>query len=419
MQVNKLVAIIRREYVARVRSKWFIITTILAPVLLVGAMALPVLLATRQVQRATEISVVDETGLLTQELLQTEPFDEGRLLYRPPPRGDAETVREALRQQVLNQEIAGYLYVPADVEEGARCEYWGREGAQSAVRANLGSAINTAVRRLQARQLGLEPEAAERLSRTIRLESYRVTDEGAAREQGKTVILAHVLSLLIYTVVLLYGAMMLRAAVAEKASKTVEIILSSVRPWQLMLGKTLGVGAVGLTQIGVWLVFIGILLLYAASAQTFTEMNFLENLPLGFDTLYIFLGLFLTGYFLFAGMYASTGAIASTEQEAAQLQLPVTLLAIIPILVIPIVLEAPASTASRVLSWIPTFTPVLFLARYVLGAVAAWEIPLVFATQVLAILFVAWIGGRIYRVGLLMTGKRPSLPELIRWVRHG
>ncbi len=95
------------------------------------------------------------------------------------------------------------------------------------------------------------------------------------------------------------------------------------------------------------------------------------------------------------------------------------MLAIVPILVIPVVLEAPRSTAGTVLSWFPFFTPVLFIARYVLGAVAGWEIPMVFALQVLAILFVAWIGGRIYRMGLLMTGKRPTLPELVRWLRHG
>ena len=212
---------------------------------------------------------------------------------------------------------------------------------------------------------------------------------------------------------------MLRAAVAEKASKTVEIILSSVRPWQLMLGKILGVGAVGLTQVGVWLVIVAGFLVYAASTQAFAEIDVLRGLPLGVDTLLLFLGLFLTGYFLYAGMYASVGAIASTEQEAAQLQLPVTLVAVMPILMIVVVLQDPQSTASVLMSWIPVFTPVLFIARYVLGAAAAWEIPIVFALQILAILCVAWVGGRIYRVGLLMTGKRPTLPELVRWVRHG
>jgi ABC-2 type transport system permease protein len=417
--VNKLLAVVRREYLARVRSKWFIVTTLLAPLLLVGAMAIPVVLALRGSGRVIEISIVDETGALLPELLKTDAFREGQLQFRPAPHRDSEAAREALRRQLLDQELTGYLYVPADVLEGGPVELWARDISPSVVSQTVSPAVTTAVQRARARALGLEPEDAERLTRSVTLDTYRVTEEGVAREQGQSVAAAHVLALLIYIVVLLYGAMMLRAAVAEKSSKTVEIILSSIRPWQLMLGKILGVGAVGLTQIAVWLTMIVAFLVYAGSTQSFADTEFLKNIPVGADTLLLFLGLFLTGYFLYGGLYASVGAIASTEQEASQLQLPVTLLVIIPILVIPVVLDAPSSTTSLVLSWIPFFTPVLLIARYVLGGVALWEILPVFALQILAIAAVAWVGGRIYRVGLLMTGKRPTLPELIRWVRHG
>ncbi len=417
--MSKLIAVIRREYLARVRSKWFIVTTMLAPILMIGAMAIPIALVVRESDRMLLISVVDESGALLSELLATEPFQEGRLRYVPPPQGGAETVVPTLRQRVLEGQLAGFLYVPANALDGGDIEYWARDIGQGLVRATLEPAVTTALRRVEARALGLEPWAAERLTREIKLAAYRVTEEGAAREEGQSAIAAHALALIIYLVVILYGSMMLRAAVAEKASKTVEIILSSVRPWQLMLGKILGVGAVGLTQIGVWLAVAGVILVYAAGAQAFAEVEFLKNLPIGVDTLFLFLGLFLTGYFLYGGMYASVGGIASTEQEASQLQIPVTLLVVIPLLIIPIVLESPASGTAAVLSWIPFFTPVLFIARYVLGAVELWEVPLIFALQVLAILCVAWIGGRIYRVGLLMTGKRPTLPELARWIRYG
>jgi ABC-2 type transport system permease protein len=417
--VNKLIAIIRREYLARVRSRWFIAITILAPLLMIGVMMIPMALVVRESERVLSISVVDESGLLLQELLATEAFEERRLRYMPPPGGEPVTAVEALRQQVLVGQLSGFLYIPADVLEGGTIEYWGRDVGQTLVRATLEPAMTTAVRRLQARSLGLEPWAAAQLTRDIRVAAYRVTEEGAAREEGQSATVAYVLALMIYMVVLLYGAMMLRAAVAEKSSKTVEIILSSVRPWQLMLGKTLGVGAVGLTQIGIWLAVAGLLLIYAAGAQAFADVEFMQNLPVGVDTFLLFLGLFLTGYFLYGGLYASVGAIASSEQEASQLQFPVTLLVIIPLLIIPIVLESPTSQASVVLSWIPFFTPVLFIARYALGVVEVWEIPLIFTLQIVTILCVAWVGGRIYRVGLLMTGKRPTLPELIRWIRHG
>ncbi len=417
--MNKLLAVIRREYLTRVRSRWFIFSTLLAPVLLVGAMAIPIVLALRGSERALEVAVVDETGQVAAELTGTEPVREGRLHLRPAPPGDSRAAREALQRQLDAEEIDGYLYIPRDAVDGGAVELWARDISPSVVRQTVRPAVRTAIQRVRARALGLDPAAAERLTRPIDLETYRVTEEGAAKEQGQSIAAAHILALTIYMAVLLYGAMMLRAAVAEKSSKTVEIILSSLRPWQLMLGKILGVGAVGLTQMGVWLSMAAVFLIYAASAQAFADVEFIKHLPVGPDTLALFLALFITGYFLYGGMYASVGAIATNEQEAAQLQLPVTLLVIVPVLVIPMVLEAPNATTSLVLSWIPFFTPVLLLARYVLGAVSAWELPAVFALQVLSIMAIAWVGGRIYRVGLLMTGKRPTLPELVRWVRYG
>lgn len=415
--MNKLLAVVRREYLARVRSKWFIISTILAPALLIGAMAFPILLATRSTQRAISVSVVDESGQVLRELLDTDAFSGGRFRFVPAPRAAGDNLREVLRQRVLDGLLDGYVFLPASVLAGGNAEYWTREGISPA--EGLSVAVTAAVQRVRARDLGLEPAAADELTRRVTLQTYRLTEEGAARDQGQAVIAAHVLGLIIYTVVLLYGSMMLRAAVAEKATKTVEIILSSVRPWQLMLGKTLGVGAVGLTQLAIWLSLVAGFLLYIAAGQAFADIESMQNLPVGIDTLVLFLGLFVTGFFLFGGMYASVGAIASTEQEASQLQIPVTVLAIMPLMVIIIVLDAPSSTLSTVMSWIPFFTPVLFLARYVLGAVQPWEIPIVFLLQLVSIFVVAWLGGRIYRLGLLMTGKRPTLPELVRWVRHG
>ncbi len=415
--MTKLLAVVRREYLARVRSKWFVLSTILVPLFMIGAMAFPVFLATQQVQRSVTVSVVDESGRVLSELLDTEAFSGGRFRFMPAPRSDGSMVQEVLRQRVLSGQLDGYVYLPIGVLESGTAEYWIREGISPS--EGLSSAVTAAVQRVRARELGLEPEAAAQLTRGVELHTYRVTGEGAARDQGQAVIAAHVLGLIIYTVVLLYGSMMLRAAVAEKASKTVEIILSSVRPWQLMLGKTLGVGAVGLTQIGIWLSIVAAFLLYAAAGQAFADIESMQNLPIGIDTLVLFLALFITGFFLFGGMYASTGAIASSEQEASQLQIPVTMLAILPLMVIIFVLDAPSSTLSVAMSWIPFFTPVLFLARYILGAVQPWEFPIVFLLQLISIFVVAWLGGRIYRLGLLMTGKRPTLPELVRWLRHG
>ena len=409
----------RREYLARVRSKWFIVSTLFAPILILGISVAPALIVARQAAREMEISVVDESGLVLAELLKTSAFQEGRLRLRPSPPGETAAVRAQLQNRVQAKQIDGYLYVPADILESGQAEFWGSDVSSPLVARTLRTATTTAVRRVQAQALGLDESTADRLTRRIQLATYRVTEEGGQRERGQTWVAAQLLGLGIYVMVILYGAMMLRAAVAEKSNKMVEIILSSVRPWQLMLGKTLGVGAVGLTQLGVWLGMLSILLISGGSARLLADSDLLKDIPVGFDTLLLFLGLFLTGYFLYAGMYASVGAIANSEQEAAQLQLPVTLLAIIPAVALVPVLNDAASTTSMVLSWIPFFAPVIFIARYVVGVTRGWEIPIVFALQIAAIFLVGWIGGRIYRVGLLMTGKRPTLAELVRWVRYG
>ncbi|UCF18485.1 MAG: ABC transporter permease [Gemmatimonadota bacterium] len=418
--MNKIRAVILREYLGRVRSRWFIVSTVLAPTLVIGAMAFPILLASHEPGAAVVVGVLDYSGgAVAEQLVRTSPFADGRMAYYPAQAGGRKPTIDSLRQLVLAEQIDGFVYFPADVLEGGKVEFWGRDVGQSFVRGTLGPAVTSAVQRVQARALGLAPQQEERLTRTVALETVRVTKDGGSRNQGEAVVTANILSFLIYLVVLLYSAMMLRAAVAEKSTKTVEIILSSIRPWELMLGKTLGVGAVGLTQITAWLLLILLALPLAGSASALAGLEFLRNLPVGWDTLFLFIGLFLTGYFLYGGMYASVGALASNEQEAQQLQFPVTLLVVIPVLILPIVLNSPTGSAATVLSWIPFFTPVLFLGRYVLGGAALWEVPLVFLAQLLAILLIAWIGGRIYRVALLMTGKRPTLPEIVRWIKHG
>lgn len=416
--MDRLFAVIRREYVERIRSKWFLVSTLLAPILLVGAALIPTFLVNRQLQKGLDVSVVDETGAVLPELLETEPFESGRFRYIPPPETDPTEALRILRRRVEDGALSGYIHIPADMLDSTRAQFWSRD-ASTVLTTELRSAVGTATQRVLARRLGLAPAVAQRLTRPVDLENYRLTEEGVTRERGQTEATAWVLAFLIYMVVLMYGAMMLRAAVAEKTNKMVEIILSSIRPWQLMLGKTVGVGAVGLTQVAVWLSVIATVAIYAATGQAVAGLDILKNLPIGPDTLLLFASLFLTGYFLYAGVYAAVGAIATTEQEAAQLQIPVTVMAVVPILVLPAVLNNPGATSSVILSWVPFFAPVLYLARYVMGATAVWETPIVFVLIIAAVGLVAWLGGRIYRVGLLMTGKRPTLPELYRWIRHG
>jgi ABC-2 type transport system permease protein len=189
-----------------------------------------------------------------------------------------------------------------------------------------------------------------------------------------------------------------------------------------MLGKILGVGSVGLTQLAVWVVFgalsltMGLPALVAARPDMLDPESIAAALP-GAGLSALFVGLFLGGYFLYSGLYAAVGAMCSTEEEAQQAQFPVVMLLIVPIMFLMPIIENPNSPMAVGASLVPFFSPVLMYARAATGAVPLWQIILALALLVVGIWAVAWVAGRIYRVGILMQGKRPTLPELWHWIR--
>jgi ABC-2 type transport system permease protein len=228
--------------------------------------------------------------------------------------------------------------------------------------------------------------------------------------------------MLLYMTILLYAVAVMRATLEEKTSRVVEILVSSVKPSELMLGKILGVGSVGLTQLAVW-VTLGILALtmgmpaiMAAQPDLLDPDTIAQALP-GVGLSALFVGLFLGGYFIYSAVYAAVGAMCSTEEEAQQAHLPVMMLLIIPIMFLMPVIENPNSPMAVAASLVPFFSPVLMYARAATGAVPMWQIGTALALLIVGVWVVAWLAGRIYRVGILMQGKRPTLPELWRWVR--
>jgi ABC-2 type transport system permease protein len=230
-------------------------------------------------------------------------------------------------------------------------------------------------------------------------------------------------AMLLYMVVLMYAAAVMRAALEEKTGRIVEILISSIRPWELMLGKIIGVGSVGLTQLAVWILggvlalTFGLPALVAARPDLADPQAIAQALP-GFGLVALFLALFLGGYFLYAGIYSAVGAMCSTEEEAQQAQFPVVLFLIAPVLFLMPVMENPGAPFSVIMSMVPFFSPVLLYARAGAGSVPIWQIGTSLVLLYASVWVVAWVAGRIYRVGILMQGKRPTVPELWRWVKE-
>jgi ABC-2 type transport system permease protein len=250
-----------------------------------------------------------------------------------------------------------------------------------------------------------------------------VEDDRVARMTGMGA--GFVGAFLLYMVLIIYGSMVLRAVLEEKTGRIVEIIISSVRPWELMLGKVLGVGAVGLFQLVIWaaagslILTMGVPYLLAflpIEAELLAQVR--DVLP-GVGVVAFFVVCFLLGYFLYASLFAAVGAMCSTEEEAQQLQFPVVMLVVFPIVLLMPTLENPDASWAQAASLFPFFAPILMFARVAASAAAMWEVGLSVVLMVGALWVTAWVAGRIYRVGILMQGKRPTVPELWRWIRQG
>lgn len=404
-------AIVKREYLQRVRSRWFVIATLAGPILFVGIAVLPILTATSS--EPEEIVVVDRTG----ELLAVVGPALRAAGYRVSaaeagsPEPDVQRIHEG--------EIFGVLVLDsATLATGdARLTVANSPSPLRSLALRQVVAQGALVRRLSDES----PDALALLSGGT-LEVDVLDDE--VEVDGADFLMAYVGAFLLYITLLFYAVAVMRSVLEEKTSRIVEIILSSVRPIELMLGKIVGVGAVGLTQLGVWAVSaliladVGLPRLLAARPEL-ASLGELDAFVPGAAELALFLAFFLGGYFLYSSLYAAVGAMTNSDQEAQQAQAPLVILMVVPAVVLPGVLENPESAMAVWTSIVPFFAPVLMFARAVTGAASGMEIAAALAGIAATTVVVAWIGGRIYRVGVLMTGKRPSVAELWRWVRAG
>ena len=408
-------AVIRREYLQRVRSKWFIMVTLLAPIIMIAMIVIPTFIAARSDRSDRDLLIVDGSGVLY-ERLASDFEASGYTVAEEPWTVDVVT---DLRQQASDGEIGGFLVLDDLTLETGEAVLYANERPSLIRRMTLRSAIASAALEYQLEQQGLDA-GAMLAGGELRVEM--LVDEGSDTDDPQFFV-AYMGTMFLYMVILIYAVSVMRATLEEKTSRIVEVIVSSMKPWHLMLGKILGVGAVSLTQIAVWLsmgalaVGAGIPMLIAARPELANLDTVVAVLP-GLWLLILFVGLFLFGFFMYSGLYAAVGAMCSTDEEAQQAQFPVMMFLIIPILFVLQAIQEPLTPLVTWLSLFPLFSPVLMWARVAGGGVPGWQIGLSFVLMGATVIGEAWLAGRIYKGGILMAGKKPSLPELWRWVRE-
>ncbi len=421
--MNQILAVIRREYIERVKTKAFILSTLGLPLLVIGVITLIGFLGAASERSTQQIALLDLSGQLgerVEQALERAGYD--------VELADGGVGAEDLDRQVLDEEINAYIVLDDATASEAVFAYRATEPPGSVRSQLMRSAIVEEIVDLRLGRIE-DGESIRRLFEGGAMEFEPVGIDEAEAEEAEADRIAGMVTgiaggIILYVMMLVYGAQTLQSVLEEKQSRVVELVVSSLRPWQLMLGKIIGVGAVGLTQVAIWIAFVAVLAglalpgIIAATPDLEELAEFRQYLP-GPGAVALLVVFFLLGYFLYSSLFAAVGAMCKNLQEAGQAQTPLIFLIIIPFMLQMTTIQGTGMAWMDWLALLPFFSPIMMYPRAVMGDVPVWMVALSIVLMMLAVWGAAWLTGRIYKVGILSQGNRPTLPELWRWVREG
>ena len=437
--MNKIGIIIAREFNERVRKKSFIITTILMPVLMLGMMAAPTLMMLFAKGETKELLVIDQSSIIVPNLEGDE-----ELIFAP------STL--SLEQARANQDVFGVLWIGEDiVDNPSNVKLYTNSSSSMSLEENISSQMERIIERECLKRYDIDnlEQIMKDVKVSVSLTNFRndLAEEGKDEEATSSVIaylLGLVLGMMLYMFLIIYGSMVMTSVIEEKGSRVLDVLVSSVSPFQLMMGKILGVAAVAVTQIAIWGLLvcgIGSALLPAlmpqdvmqsveavqagtiTSAQAGIDADMLSAISFATDTgrlvmMFVWLLLFLVGGFLFySAMFAAVGSAVDSIQDANQLQTPITVPIILALILAMSVFNDPNSPLAFWGSIIPLTSPVVMMARIPFD-IPTWQIVLSLVLLYISVVATAWVAGKIYRVGIFMHGKKPSFKELLSWIKQ-
>lgn len=421
--MRDVLLIITREFNERVASRSFLIGTLLFPLLMIGLILLPRLAGSRGAEWDLALVTEAPAGVADafSAMLSTPSAGAGDNTYRlRTVEGPIATVRDRLAADLDAEQIDGYIALPADILDTGTVVFRARKSGSLGVIRDIRTAGTAAVQSERLKRSGIDPPAVAALVRPVQVDEARITAEGEERGGAlSTFLTAYIVAFLIYLMTTLYGVAVMRSVLEEKTNRIAEVLMSTIRASHLMAGKIIGVGSAAVAQVLIWVAITALVVsqshrLGEGFALPDTMLQAL-NVPLGTGVL-LFL-YFLLGFFLYASVFATVGAAVTSEQEAQSVQFIALIPLIVPMLFLETILNAPLGTLSTVLGLIPLTSPVTMPMRMASTPVPAMEIVASLVLLIGGIAAVAWIAGKVYRVGMLSTGKRPTLGELARWVR--
>jgi ABC-2 type transport system permease protein len=422
--------IAHREYTERVRTRGFLITTIMIPLILCAFVAGSMFLNSKGVSDIRIAVVSPDTQLaldLQDELLRQQDQKASESDESPPkqvlkkkPQISVDAIdpgpgtRAEMDHSLDAGDIDGYLWITPASAPGGRptFTFTPRSSVGASLQNTLASALSKVLIREQLSHRGIVASDADTMLQPVQIvASHKEKHE----DNNSAVISVSVLFFVMYLVIMLYGMNVARSIIEEKTSRIFEVLLATIRPEAMMAGKIIGVGSVGLTQVGIWL---GAALALAGVSVALHLGGDSFHISLTFAQVIFFFIYFILGYLFYASIAAALGAMTNSEQELQQLNMFLVMPLLFCFVMLGPLITTPDSTLARVLALMPPFTPLLMYFRVSLGHPAAWEVALSLILTSASICGIIWITSRIYRIGVLMYGKRPSIAEMFRWLKY-
>lgn len=438
--MNKILLILQREYLTRVKKKSFIVMTFLGPLLMAALMVVPVILASLQDVGKKKVAVLDETTWFTGK------FETGENLEFTFVDGDLESQKKL----VLTGAFDALLYIPLpEFNVPANVEIFSNKQISMTLKSLARNTIKTEIENQKLLGAGIDPNLIKEARTTVNVQTIRLEEDGSESKSYTEVQvgLGIFTSILIYFFIFLFGAQVMRGVIEEKTSRIIEVIVSSVKPFQLMMGKITGIALVGLTQFLLWVVLtagiFGLFTLFfgseaalkgtggmhgalmeqsfqvdqSASQQMISQVfDVIHSIDYGI-IIFSFVFYFLGGYLLYAALFAAIGSAVDNEADTQQFMLPVSLPLILGIVLSNFVVNNPDGPIAFWLSMIPLTSPIIMMVRIPFG-VPIYELALSMALLIGGFLFTTWLAGKIYRTGILMYGKKVNYKELWKWIRY-
>lgn len=433
--MNKIILIIQREYLSRVKKKSFLLTTFLVPLFFIGIYVGAFYLTKKSFEDNNAlVYVLDDTNEVGKLLKNNKNISFTH---------SSEELDQALKTIKDAEDNTSLLLIPKDFYESKKIEFLSSGKPNINTQSEIETQLEAVMLNYQYEKLNIDPDKIRNIDSKVRIAAKEITDSGEAKDSDTRIAMgiAMALSVLIYLSLFLYGAQVMRGIIEEKSNRIVEVIISSVKPFQLMMGKIIGIGLVGITQFLLWIILSFGLISIATStlinkdefanqvaeqnsvqtSESQSDVSMMASLGTAMDSvnfpelLTCFFLFFLGGYMLYSALFAAVGSAVDNETEANQFTMPITApLLLAYVLSFGVLVNDPHGSIATWLSFIPLTSPIAMLVRVPFG-VPVWQIALSFGLLVAGFVFTTWVAARIYRVGILMYGKKASLKELIKW----